>query len=317
MTRGDGRGEHGSRTGLLASPPVTDRRGREAGARPGLEAASWKDVVLRVRRQVRDDNISLLSAGVAFYAMLSIFPAVVALVSIYGLVAPPGSARAQVENLADIMPAQAREALTGQLDALTKTAGKGLSLGVVLGLLTAVWAASAGIRAMIVGINAAYDRTETRSFLRLRGLALLLTLLAIATMAVAVGGIVLMPVVTGRLGTVGRLLLGAVRWPLLAGLMLLGLAVLYRYAPNRSDARWRWLSAGSVAATVLWLLGSGLFSLYVDSFANYNRTYGVLGAMIALLTWLYLSSFVVLVGAELNNELERRTGRDGTGASRP
>ncbi len=284
-------------------------------ARQTTGVTGWKGVLLRVRGQVRDDNVSLLSAGVAFYSMLSIFPALIALISIYGLVAEPETARAQVQRLADVMPRQARQTLTGQLEALTHSAGRGLSLGAVLGILAAVLAASAGMRAMIAGINVAYDCVETRRFLRLRGLALLLTLGAIVTMAVAVGIIVVLPVVTGMLGPVGRVVLAVVRWPLLAGLMLAGLAVLYRYAPDRDDAELRWLSWGSLLATALWLLGSALFSLYVNSFGNYNRTYGVLGAVIVLLIWLFLSSFVVLVGAELNNELELRAR--GAGAAVP
>ncbi len=282
--------------------------------RQGSGVTSWKDVLLRVRAQVRDDNVSLLSAGVAFYAMLSIFPALIAMISTYGLVAEPETARAQVQRLAGVMPGQARQTLTGQLEALTHSAGRGLSLGAVLGILAAVLAASAGMRAMIAGLNVAYDRVETRRFLRLRGLALLLTLGAIVAMAVAVGVIVVLPVVTGMLGPVGRVLLAIVRWPLLAGLMLVGLAVLYRYAPDRDDVELRWLSVGSLLATALWLLGSALFSLYVNSFGNYNRTYGVLGAVIVLLIWLFLSSFVVLLGAELNNELELRARRAGAAA---
>jgi membrane protein len=277
----------------------------------GPGGAGWKDFLLRVRSQVRDDNVPLLSAGVAFYAMLSIFPALIAVVSVYGLVAEPETARVQVQKLAGVLPGEARQTLTGQLEALTHSAGRGLSLGAVLGILVAVLAASAGMRALIVGLNVAFDRVETRRFLRLRGLAMLLTLGAILSMAVAIGIIVVLPVVTDLLGPVGRVVLAVVRWPVLAGLMLVGLAVLYRWAPDRADARLRWLSWGSLLATALWLLGSALFSLYVNSFANYNRTYGVLGAVIVLLIWLFLSSFVVLVGAELNNELELRAKRAG------
>jgi len=307
-----------TRTDLTSHPPAGEERGRGADSPQDIPAAGWWDIVKRLRTRVRDDNIPLLSAGLALYAMLSIFPALIAVISIYGLVAEPQSATAQVQRLADIMPDQARETLTGQLEALTKSAGKGLSLGAALGILAAIWTASAGMKAMIAGINVAYDQIETRKFLKLRGLALLLTLGAIVTMAVAIGIIVVLPVVTGLLGPAGRILLAIVRWPLLAGLMLVGVGVLYRFAPNRRDAKWRWVTAGSVVATLLWLLGSGVFSLYVNSFATYNRTYGVLGAVIILLTWLFLSSFVVLLGAELNNEMELQTKRDSTtGPPRP
>jgi membrane protein len=277
----------------------------------------WWDVVKRLRTQLRDDKIPLLSAGVAFYAMLSIFPALIAVISIYGLVAERRTAMAQVSKLAGIMPDQARKVLTGQLEALTRSAGRGLSLGAALGIVAAILAASAGMKAMIDGINAAYDQTETRTFLRLRAHALLHTLGAIVTMAAAIGIIVVLPVVTGVLGPAGRIMLAVIRWPLLAGLMLVGVGVLYRFAPNRSNARPHWVTRGSVVATLLWLIGSGLFSLYVNSFANYNRTYGVLGAVIILLLWLYLSSFVVLLGAELNNALELRARRESTAAPPP
>jgi membrane protein len=277
----------------------------------------WWDVAKRLRTQVRDDRIPLLSAGVAFYAMLSIFPALIAVISIYGLVAPPRSAMAQVQKLADIMPDQAREVLTGQLEALTRSAGRGLSLGAALGIVAAILAASAGMKAMIDGINAAYDQAETRTFLRLRALALLHTMGALVTMAAALGIIVVLPVVTGLLGPAGRVVLAVLRWPLLAGLMLVGVGVLYRFAPNRGNSRPHWVTWGSVVATLLWLIGSGLFSLYVNSFANYNRTYGVLGAVIILLLWLYLSSFLVLLGAELNNALELRTKRESTAGPPP
>jgi membrane protein len=277
----------------------------------------WWAIAKRLWTQVRDDNISLLSAGVAFYAMLSILPALIAVISVYGLVAEPRSAMAQVHKLADIIPAQAREMLTGQLEALTRSAGRGLSLGAALGIVAAIWAASAGMRAIIAGINAAYDQTETRTFLKLRGLALLHTLGATVTMVVAIGVIVVLPVVTGLFGPAGRILLAVVRWPLLAGLMLVGVGVLYRFAPNRRITR-RWVTPGSVLATLLWLLGSALFSLYVNSFANYNRTYGVLGAVIILLLWLFLTSFAVLLGAELNSAIQARAGEGATtGPARP
>jgi membrane protein len=318
MSRTDPSAEDNTRKDLTSHPPAGDERGRGADSPREIPAPGWWDILKRVRTKVRDDNISLLSAGVAFYAMLSIFPAIIALVSIYGLVAEPQTARSQVQQLAEVMPEQARETLTGQLEGLTQTAGRGLSLGAALGILAAIWAASAGMKAIIAGINVAYDETETRKFLRLRGLALLLTLGAIVTMALAIGVIVVLPVVTDLLGSVGRVLLAIIRWPLLAGLMLVGLGVLYRFAPDRSNPKWRWVTLGSVVATALWLLGSGLFSLYVNSFANYNRTYGVLGAVIILLIWLYLSSFVVLLGAELNNEMELQTKRDSTtGPGRP
>ncbi len=295
------------------------RRGRAAERPKEIPRSGWRDILIRVKNQVRDDKVPLLSAGVAFYAMLSLFPSVIALVSIYGLVADPDNIRAQVSKLATVIPAEARRLLTEQLTALTSTAGGKLSLAVGLGILTGLWSASSGMKALITGVNAAYDEPESRKFLKLRGLALLLTLGSILIMAAALGVIVVLPVLIHHvLGSVGGTIVGVLRWPLLAVLLIVGLAVLYRVAPDRDDPKWRWVSWGSVVATVLWVLGSMGFSFYASHFGNYSKTYGSLGAVIVLLFWLYLSSFVVLVGAELNAEMELQTKKDTThGPDRP
>jgi membrane protein len=294
-------------------PPATDGRGRGAESPQEIPAKGWRDILIRVKNEVRDDKVPLLSAGVAFYSMLSLFPAVIALVSIYGLVASPDTVRSQIGKVATVIPAEARKLLTDQLTALTSTPGGKLSLGLAFGIITALWSASSGMKALVTGINVAYDEPESRKFVKLRGLALLLTLGAILTMAVALGVIAVLPVLIDHLlGSVGGTIVGILRWPFLALLLIVGLAVIYRLAPDRDDAKWRWVSWGSVVATVLWVLGSMAFSFYASHFGNYSKTYGSLGAVIILLFWLYLSAIVVLVGAELNAEMELQTKKDTT-----
>ncbi|HEV8653225.1 MAG TPA: YihY/virulence factor BrkB family protein [Actinomycetes bacterium] len=299
--------------GHSPKPPATDGRGRGAESPQDIPKQGWRDILIRVKNEIRDDKVPLISAGVAYYALLSLFPAIIALVSVYGLVADPGDVRAQVNNLASIIPEGSRTLITDQLTALTSTAGAGLSLGAAFGILTALWSASSGMKALITGINIAYGEPESRKFLKLRGLALLLTLGAILTMAIALGVIVVLPVLIDHVfGPVGGTVVGILRWPFLALLMIVGLAVLYRLAPDRDDPKWRWVTPGSVVATVLWVLASMGFSFYASHFGNYSKTYGSLGAVVILLFWLYLSAFVVLVGAEVNAEMELQTKKDTT-----
>jgi membrane protein len=297
-----------------------DAAGREA-ERPGeIPPRGWFAILKRVKAEVKDDNVPLLAAGVAFYAMLAIFPAIIAVVTVYGMVADPAQIESQVQELAKGLPAGADELLTEQLSNAAGAADRALSIGLALSLLGVLWSASSGVQGLVKGLNLVYDERESRGFLKLRGLSLLLTLGAIVGAVVAVALIAVFPGVVEDLGLgrAGELAASIARWIVLALLMLLALAVLYRYAPDRANPRWRWVSWGAVVALVLWLLGSVGFSYYVDNFGKYNQTYGALAAVIILLLWLFLSAFVVLLGAELDAETERQTARDTTtGPSRP
>jgi membrane protein len=254
---------------------------------------------------------TLIAAGVAFYGMLALFPAMIVVVSVYGLVMDPEEIATQVRALA-VLPGDVRSILTGQLDALARAPGGRLSLSLAVGLLLALWSASAGMKALVTGVNAAYSEAETRGFVRLRGLAVLLTLGGILVTVLALAVIVALPVAARRLPGLARVLVSVVRWPLLAGVLVVGLAVVYRLAPSRRHARWQWLSWGSVAATGLWVVGSMLCSLYAGYAPGHNKTYGAFFGVIVLLFWLFLSAFAVLLGAELNAELELQTRRDST-----
>jgi membrane protein len=277
-------------------------------------------VLKRVKAEVKDDNVGLLAAGVAFYAMLAIFPAIIAVVTVYGMVADPDQVKTQVGEIAKSLPAGADELLTNQLTNVVNAGRQALSIGLVLSLLALLWSVSSGVQGLIKSLNVIYDEKETRGFVKLRGLSLLLTLGAIVVAVVALALITVFPgVIDGLgLGQAGELAASIARWVVLAVLVLVALAVLYRFAPDRANPRWRWVSWGAVVALALWLLGSVGFSWYVDNFGKYNQTYGALASVIILLLWLFLSAFAVLLGAELDAEIERQTARDTTtGPDRP
>jgi membrane protein len=277
-------------------------------------------VLKRVKAEVKDDNVGLLAAGVAFYAMLAIFPAIIAVVTVYGMVADPDQVKTQVGELAKSLPAGADELLEDQLTNVVNAGRQALSIGLALSLLALLWSVSSGVQGLIKSLNAIYDEKETRGFVKLRGLSLLLTLGAIVVAVVALALITVFPgVIDGLgLGRAGQVAASVARWVVLAVLVLLALGVVYRLGPDRANPRWRWVSHGAVVALVLWLLGSVGFSYYVDNFGKYNQTYGALAAVIILLLWLFLSAFAVLLGAEFNAETERQTARDTTtGPERP
>jgi membrane protein len=303
-----------------ASPPDIDDagHGRQATTPQQIPAWGWKEIAKRVKTQVKRDQVPLLSAGVAFYTLLSLFPALIAGVSIYGLVANPDTVRRQIDRLTQLLSPETATILSQQIRQVTAGAGGALGLATVLGIATALWSASSGMKALITGVNMAYDETETRKFLKLRGLALLLTLGAMVLMGVALLLIVAFPAFTHDWPMALRWGASVLRFLLLAALLIIGLAVLYRIAPDRDNPKWSWVSWGSAAATLLWVVGSLAFSFYVSHFSKYNKTYGALAGVIILMFWLFLTAFVVLVGAELDTEMELQTARDTTaGAERP
>jgi len=299
---------------------AADARGREAG-RPGeIPSRGWLDIARRVKGQIKEDRLSIIAAGVAFYGLLAVFPALVALVGIYGLVADPAQIEQQVRALSAVLPPQASEILMTQLHDLASTDRAALGIGAIAGLLLALWSASAAVRTLMEALNVAYDEEEGRGFISFYATAIILTLGGILGVIVAIGLVVALPAVLGVLGpgSVVEIIVSMVRWPILAALAIVGFAVLYRYGPSREQPRWRWVSAGAVTAVVLWVIGSALFSLYVTKFGNYNETYGAAGAVVILLMWFLLSSYAILIGAEINAEMERQTKKDTTtGGGKP
>ena len=294
------------------------QQGRQAEAPQQIPPKGWMAIAKRTAKEVKADQVPLLSAGVAFYALLALFPAIIAGVSIYGLVADPQTVRDQINQLAETLSPETAKLIGQQIQQVTSSAGGALGLATVLGILTALWSASSGMKALITGVNLAYDETETRKFVKLRGLALLLTLGAMLLVGVALATIVGYPPIADTLPTVLRWLVAIVRFVILGGLLVVALAVLYRYAPDRDQPKWSWVSWGSGIATLLWVLATIGFALYANFFGNYNKTYGALAGVIILMFWLFLSAFVVLVGAELNTEMELQTAKDTTaGPTKP
>jgi membrane protein len=291
---------------------ASDDRGRGADTPQEIPAKGWMDIAKRTRKEVKADQVPLLAAGVAFYVLLALFPAIIAGVSIYGLVANPQTVRDQINQLAKTLSPETATLIGQQVQQVTSSAGGALGLATVIGILTALWSASSGMKALITGVNLAYDETEGRKFVKLRGLSILMTLGAMVLLGVALALIVGFPAVPDSWPTVLQWTAAILRFVLLAVLLMAGLAALYRYAPDRDKPKWGWASPGSVVATVLWVLASIGFSIYVNAFGNYNKTYGALAGIIILMFWLYLTAFVVLVGAELNAEMELQTAKDTT-----
>ncbi len=294
-------------------PDGGEDRGRDAEAPGDVPASGWKDVALRVKGEVKEDQVSLLSAGVAFFLLLAMFPALAALVSLYGLFADPAEVSQQVQDLTGTLPEEARSLITDQLESITDQE-QGIGVALAVSIAAALWAASSGVKHLIGAVNAAYDERETRGFLKLRGLSLGLTVGAIVFAIIAIGVIAVLPTVADQLpfGPIGQTLVQIGSYVGLAVGFALGLAVLYRYAPDRDAPRWQWVSWGAVIATVVWILGSIVFSVYVSNFGSYGETYGSIGAVIVLMLWLVVTAFAVILGAEVNSELEAQTAKDST-----
>ena len=270
-----------------------------------VQLREWKVILRRVAHEVSDDNVSMVAAALSFYAMLALFPGMIALISIYGLIADRGQVSAAIGQLSSILPSDAWKPLETQLHALVSTESTSLSLGLLVSTLAALWSASSGVDALITATNAAYHKDEKRSWVKRRGVSLLFTVALVLFMGVAISLIAVVPSLLALLGERFFLLrlIDIARWPTLGVFVALGLMVLYRYAPCRPTPR-RWASSGAILGAAVWLTASAGFSMYVSNFGNYNETYGALGGVIALLLWFYISAFIVLVGAEISAELE-------------
>lgn len=261
-----------------------------------------------LRTRVAQDRLTVIAAGVAFYAMLTIFPALAALVAIYGLALDPPHLTEQLASMAALLPPQAAELLTRQLLELAGVDRTALSFSAAGGLVLSLWSTSTSVRALMMALNVAYDAQEERGFFKRMSVSLLLTLGAIAGGIIAIIAVVLAPVAIAFLG-LEPVLHGAVsfiRWPVVAAMFWLGVLAVYRYGPSRPTVGWSWINWGAAVATVLWLAGSVLFSWYVATFANYNKTYGSFAATAILLFWFLLSAYAVLIGAEINAQLESK-----------
>ncbi len=295
-------------------------RGRGAEWPQHIPANGWWDIVRRVGSEVVTDRISLIAAGVTFYLILALFPALAAFVSLYGLAADPASIAEHIAFISTLMPQAGYELISGQLDTLAKASSGALGFGFVFGLLVALWSANNGIKTIFEALNIAYEEREKRGFVHLNLLSLLFTLGAMLTVALIVVAVGVVPAVMSFLGIRGVLaqLVDVLRWPVIFVAMAIAVTVVYRFGPSRKRARWRWQVPGAAVATVVWVAASYGFSWYLQNFADYNATYGSLGAVIGFLMWVWISTVILLVGAELNAEMEHQTAIDTTiGEDRP
>jgi membrane protein len=316
-----------------AERPARDPDAPPAGAPtpeelPGIHAEKpteipwrgWKQIVKRAWAENKADNMPIIAGGVAFFGFLSIFPALIALLSLYGLVATPETVARQVEDLSAQLPDAAAEIIEEQLNAIVANSGSALTFGLIFSILAALWSASGGVGNLITAVNIAYDEVETRNFVKLKLMSLGLVLGSIVFVLITFGLVAVVPAVLDvlPLGVVGTILAQVVRWVLLLAVFAGALAVLYRVAPDRDAPRLSWVSLGAVVVTVVWALVSVGFSLYVDNFGSYDKTYGAIAGVIVLMLWLYLTCYLVLLGAEINSEAEHQTAHDTTeGEPRP
>jgi membrane protein len=274
----------------------------------------WEQILWRTYEQIDEDRLLAIAAGVVFFGLLAIFPAITALVSFYGLFANPSTISANLQTLALILPEGSFEIVQDQIGRVLAKGNPELGATFLFGLALAIWSANAGVKAIMDALNVVYDEREKRSFLKLNLASLAFTTGGIAALLLMVAAVVALPLVLDHLGLgpESKVIISLARWPLLFLILWGALGLLYRFGPSREHPRWEWLNAGTLAAAFLWIAGSSLLSWYLSNFANYNVTYGSLGAAIGLMVWMWMSAIIVLWGAELNSEIERQMAMDTT-----
>jgi membrane protein len=298
----------------VSGQPHEREAGRYARAPHEIPLPGWWSVLKRTGAGFIQDRIMAEAASVTFYALLALFPAIAALISIYGLFTDPSTLNAELANLGDVVPGGGLQLIQSQITALTAKGHGALGFAAIIGLGVSLWSANSGIKSLIDALNVVYHEHEKRSYVKLTLLSLAFTMGTIVFVIVALFAVVAVPIILNfvGLGFATAALINVLRWPAMLMVVAFALSVIYRYAPSRNWARWQWVSWGGFAAAVLWIVVSLLFSFYVANFGNYNKTYGSLGAVVGFMTWIWISSIVVLMGAELNAELEQQTEHDST-----
>ncbi len=288
--------------------------GSKAETPAQIPAQGWWYVLKRAGTGFMEDRVMTEAAGVTFYALLALFPAIAAFISIYGLFTNTDSLGNELNSFRGIVPAGGLSIVSDQITALTSNGHQALGFAAITGLLISLWSANSGIKSLFDALNVVYHEHEKRSYFRRTLISFAFTLGTIGFMIVALSAVVAVPIILNfaGFGSFSAVLLSLLRWPFLLVVVLFALALIYRYGPSRNKARWQWVSWGSAAATIGWILASIGFSFYVSNFSNYNKTYGSLGAVVGFMTWIWISSMVVLMGAELNAELEQQTDKDST-----
>lgn len=271
-----------------------------------IKFSGWKKIILKVKDRIAENNLTIVAAGVAFYAFLAIFPALVALLSIYGLAVDPQQAEQQITQLSGMMPKEAFSIIKERIDNFLETSGSALGWGTALGILISLWSANAGTKSLFTGIDIAYNTKNKRGFIKQNALTLVFTLGAIVTLFLSMALIVIFPVIVHTLGLPDYIesLISWLRWPLLAGIVIMVISMIYKFAPDRRKPQLKWVMVGASLATLLWLLASLGFSYYVSNFGNYGEMYGSISAVVIMLLWLFITSFIILIGAEVNSQTE-------------
>jgi membrane protein len=282
-------------------------QGRTADTPASLSGAAWKKLALRVKDQIAEDRVGLLAAGVAFYGLLALFPAITAIVAIGGLLVEPSQIVDQLDRLSGLMPQEALAIITRQATSVAGSSPGGLGLAAAFGLLFALYSASKGMASLMQGLNVVFGVEEDRGFLKRLLVTLTLTLLLIGGLLLAVAASLAVPafVSFADLGTGMALAVNAALWLGLVAMTILGLSILYRFAPAHDAPRWRWTSIGAVMGCFVWIAASGGFAFYVSNFGTYNESFGALAGVIVMLLWFWISAYVILLGAEVNSELDR------------
>lgn len=292
----------------------TGRKGHQADKPSEIPAAGWKEIGSRVISQLKVDHVQIVSAGVGFYFFMAIFPTIVAALSIYGLVLDPAQIQDHVDGLTGILPGEASGMIESIMEPIVSKPSQTLGWGLLFSLLLSIWSANQGTNALFEGINIAYNEEDDRSFFKKTGMTLLFTLGGIILGLISILIVILFPALIDHihLGSTVESVLGWTRWLILGFIIVFALGLLYKKAPDRDNPEMKWVSWGSVIATGLWILGSLLFSWYVNNFGSYDDMYGSFASVIIMLLWLFLTSFIILLGAEINSEMEHQTAKDTT-----
>lgn len=308
--RAEGTSNAAIKAAKAASPPPLIAGGPDSPWQ--LSRASWMEIARRVLREVGKDRVTSVSAGVTFFGILALFPALTALVSIYGLFFDTDTIVGHIALLQRFLPEGAVGLIRDQITDIVSAPTQALGVATVIGLLTALYSANGGMKALIEALNIAWFESESRGFIKLNLVSLAFTLGAIVLVIVMLGLVTLLPAIldTLPLGRATEAVVSLARWPLMIAALIVALAVLYRFGPNKENAEWQWISPGAVAAAAGLLIASLLFSWYAANFADYNETYGSLGAAIGLMMWLWIASMVVMLGAEINSEVERQIQKE-------
>ena len=281
-------------------------RNKSIGSPIEIDSSGWKKVLKRVKKRIVQDNIPIVSAGVAFYAFLAIFPGIMALFSIYGLATDAQSAQEQITRLAEVMPEETVSLIEGRMDKLMETSTSALGWGTIFGILVALWSANRGIKSLFTGLDVAYSVENGRGFFKQYAMTMAFTLGTIFVIIVSLGFIVLFPLLVNTIDLPETIksLITWLRWPFVALIIISAISLIYKFGPARKTPGFQWVVLGAIVATLVWLIATWGFSIYVSNFGNYSEMYGSLSAVVILLFWLFITNFIILVGGELNRATE-------------